>query len=205
LETDLELIRSTHNDETLTIDFISNENRREISDIIQKAGFRKYTSLIRMSSFNIDRNLQGERDQNLFYADESFLSVLEDLFKLYFDPFCEQIPQINELKEWINNKGLIIYSNDEIDIQGFIIFELTGQTAYLRYWFVHPNYRNMGVGSALIRKFFSDCKDSKRQLFWVIESNQNAIMRYSHFGFSKETLVNTLFINKEYKYEGTYN
>ena len=71
---------------------------------------------------------------------------------------------------------------------GHLIFELSASTLYLRYWFTHPDYRDKKVGSRLLRRFFEEGKDTKRQLFWVIRTNENAIKRYKHYGFTEENM-----------------
>lgn len=76
----------------------------------------------------------------------------------------------------------------EHKIVGFIIFELTGLTLYLRYWFVLPQFREMNIGSKLFNSFMYEGRNTKRQLLWVITHNINAIKRYVHYGFKPEKL-----------------
>ena len=65
---------------------------------------------------------------------------------------------------------------------------MNATTHYLRYWFTHPDFRDKKVGSRLLRRFFEEGRDTKRQLFWVIRSNENAIKRYRHYGFAEENM-----------------
>ncbi|MBA4320402.1 MAG: N-acetyltransferase, partial [Flavobacterium sp.] len=44
-------------------------------------------------------------------------------------------------------------------------------------------------------------RNTKRQLFWVIKSNENAIKRYLHYGFKEEKMYNFVMINKNIRYE----
>ena len=94
------------------------------------------------------------------------------------------------------NKNSMLVIKDEEKIAGFIIFEIKGFTSYLRYWFVDEKYRNKKVGSQLISKFFDLSGNTKRIIFWVIQSNENAIKRYKHYGFTEENLVDHVFSNK---------
>ena len=71
---------------------------------------------------------------------------------------------------------------------GFLIYELKATTLYLRYWFTHPDYRDRKVGSRLLCRFFEEGKDTKRQLLWVIRTNDNAIKRYRHYSFVEENM-----------------
>ena len=95
---------------------------------------------------------------------------------------------INELKMPAEYNVLIFIPKIENKIAGFLIYELTTTTLYLRYWFTHPDYRDRKVGSRLLRRFFEEGKDTKRQLFWVIRTNENAIVRYRHYGFVEENM-----------------
>ena len=86
-------------------------------------------------------------------------------------------------------------------IVGFIIYDLYSTTLYLRYWFVDPLHRNLKIGSKLFREFRNRGKNTSRQLFWVIRSNQNAIKRYLHYGFKEENMYNYVLINNNENYE----
>jgi ribosomal protein S18 acetylase RimI-like enzyme len=81
-------------------------------------------------------------------------------------------------------------------VAGFIIYKLIGYSLYLKYWFVHPDYRDHGIGSKLFELFLYNGSDSKQQIFWVIRSNENAIKRYKHYGFKKDNLFDFVMTNK---------
>jgi ribosomal protein S18 acetylase RimI-like enzyme len=174
----------------------------EIKSIFTQAGFFKYTSLVRMSKIQTQNENSHSDKETIFYSGANDQSRIFDLLQIYFDPYAEQLPLIDEIISWSKNKNILIYSDDNFTIQGFLIYELKGLTSYLRYWFVHPDYRDKKIGSALLRKFLAESSSSKRQLFWVIESNDNAIKRYEHYGFSKETLVDCIMINRNIYYGG---
>ncbi|EOR28339.1 GNAT family N-acetyltransferase, partial [Elizabethkingia meningoseptica] len=114
--------------------------------------------------------------------------------------FVERIPTVDEIDGFIQEEKAYYFS-DNNEIQGFIVFEYHGITSHLRYWFVHPDYREKKIGSKLIQLFFNIGEKVKRELFWVIESNKNAIKRYKHFGFIEEDMHNLILINKNKKYE----
>ena len=48
---------------------------------------------------------------------------------------------------------------------GFLIYELSNATLYLRYWFTHPDHRDKKVGSRLLRRFFEEGKDTNGSCF----------------------------------------
>lgn len=200
---DLSLFLQKHSEVTFVVDVIARANDvGNAINVLIDNGFFKYTSLVRMSKILSEDFIENIDLTNLYFSDMAHANEIFELLHSYFDPFAEQLPMIEEIHSWISRNGIVIYSDDNKLIQGFLIFELTGQTSYLRYWFVLPDQREKRIGSTLLHKFFSDSKGATRHLFWVIESNENAIKRYEHFGFRKEELFDYIMINKNIIYEG---
>jgi len=147
-------------------------------------------------------------DNNKFISNVSKATIeqITDIYILlnkYFDKRTEQIPFIEELEEYARLNHILVYT-DGNKIIGFLIFEINASTLYLRYWFVHPNYRDKKIGSTLLRSFFDEGKNTKRQFFWVIKSNDNALKRYKHYGFTEENMFDyVLTSNNNILYEGT--
>jgi ribosomal protein S18 acetylase RimI-like enzyme len=203
LSRDIDLFFNKYSNELFVIDIIGKaRDVLNIKTILVRNGFFQYTSLVRMSKVNQENYPEEANFKYLSYADKPKGLEVHWLLQKYFDPYAEQLPLIEEIYIWTSKNGIIIYSDDNQTIQGFLIFELIGQTSYLRYWFVHPDHRGKKIGSTLLHSFFADGRDAKRQLFWVIESNDNAIKRYEHFGFKKEELFDYILINKNIVYEG---
>lgn len=166
----------------------------EISLVYEQCAFEKYIRLYRMSrTKKLDEPQQ--LDEHVEFASLEHTKQIQSFFQQYFDPYSEQIPLFDEIQKWIEIQNIIVITEKE-NIIGFVIFEINGITSYLRYWFTHPNYRDKKIGSALLRRFFHECKATKRQLFWVIESNKNAITRYKHYGFEQELLFDQIMIKK---------
>ncbi len=174
----------------------------ELKALFLKHGFFQYATLVRMSKINNNQAFEEIKSNHLIFADGDKANEVYNLLQKHFDPYAEQLPLIEEINAWIDKNQLIIYSDDNKQIQGFIIFECAAQTAYLRYWFVHPDHREKRIGSTLLRSFFAAGRTAKRHLFWVIESNFNAIKRYEHYGFKNEELFDYIMININKSYEG---
>ena len=167
----------------------------DIATTYEPFGFEKYIRLYRMSrTKNLDEPQQ--LDERVEYASMEYAKQIKNLLEQYFDPYSEQIPLIEEIQRWIEIRKILIIVEKE-KVIGFVIFEINGITSYLRYWFTHPEHRDKKVGSALLRQFFHECKATKRQLFWVIESNKNAITRYKHYGFEQELLFDQIMIKNK--------
>lgn len=167
-------------------------------DIIKKVfvnlQFKEYCSLVRMSKQTLQEQLELE-DSDVCFATIDETELIYQLLQEYFDPRAEQLPFEEEIR-YLTGKQRILVCKENSRIVGFLIYELNRSTLYLRYWFVHPEYRDKKVGSSLIRRFFYEGRETKRQLFWVMCSNNNAIKRYRHYGFIPENLYDYVLILK---------
>ena len=202
LDLDLESLKISMGNETCVLDLIGTEDGLgELIDLFKRKGFYVYSMLARMSKTTSDTVEAPSQSTDIHFANRDDMAVVSSYFDKYFDPFCEQIPLSEELNNWMDKGEVIIYKRENEAVGGFLISERIGQTAYLRYWFVHPEFRERKVGSILIHEFFRNSKSSKRQIFWVIKSNDNAIKRYEHYGFRTELLSDYIFINRDLQYE----
>lgn len=182
----LDILKNKYPGEKYVTDLVGKGDMlNDVCSVFLKTGFTLYSSLTRMSSTKYPA--LKTIDPSVDFADISEVLLVDSLFKQYFDKYTEQLPLIEELKSWIEKKQMLVYRSGK-EIGGFLIFDKTNSTAYLRYWFVHPNFRDLKIGSKLINRFFIENKDAIRILFWVIETNENAIKRYKHYGFHTEEL-----------------
>ena len=180
---------------TLLVDIIGNEfSINKIEPAFLENSFKHYNSLCRMSRLISEKEIDS--NPGICYAVPEDALTIELLLKQYFDPLCEQIPLMEEILEWIELKHVLVYKESDL-IAGFLIFDLTGVTSYLRYWFTHPAHRDKKIGSQLLRNFFYESNSTKRQLFWVLEENENAIKRYLHYGFERENMYDKVLISQQ--------
>ncbi|GHV30731.1 hypothetical protein FACS1894177_03840 [Bacteroidia bacterium] len=163
---------------------------RQISGQFEQAGFSAYSKLFRMRRIK-EIDSPYVQNSNIEYANSGQTEKIQVLLETYFDRYSEQIPLKEDILQWIEDKRVIVFLEDELII-GIVIFEIAGLTSYLRYWFTHPAYRDRKIGSAMLRRFFYECRHTRRQLFWVIASNENAIVRYKHYGFEQEQLFDII-------------
>jgi ribosomal protein S18 acetylase RimI-like enzyme len=186
--------------ETVMVDIVTKNELCEEKSVFEENHFNIYTSLIRMSSVGNKFHEKLLNSPKVRNATTDDVIVLNEMIKSYFDPRAEQLPEMDDLSEWIRNGSIILFE-DQKKIIGFIIYDLNATTLYLRYWFVHPDYRDLKIGSKLFNEFLSRGKNTQRQLFWVIKTNQNAIKRYRHYGFEEEKMSNFILTNKNLSYE----
>ena len=121
------------------------------------------------------------------YAEKKDVGKIYKLLHTHFDEQLEQLQLEEELEKMVEQKH-ILFSKREGKVAGMLLFDLNASTLYLRYWLVLPEYRNQGVGSELLRQFLCEGRETKRQILWVKQDNENAIVRYEHYGFKKENM-----------------
>lgn len=182
--------------ERLITDIVTKELSSPVLNVFFLQGFKKHSSLVRMSKINQSNNSFYQSNKKIRNAKLTDIPELQTLLTNNFDQYTEQIPVYEELAQWVKQSHLIVYELDS-KIAGFLIYDLTGVTLYLRYWFVCSEYRDLKIGSELIREYLYRGKESKRQIFWVIESNDNAIKRYEHYGYTKEKMYDYILIKQQ--------
>jgi hypothetical protein len=96
----------------------------------------------------------------------------------------------------ISKKEILIFKA-ESKIKGLILFELSKLNMYLRFWWVDKMYRNQHIGAFLYHSLMNLAKGTKRQMHWVISTNDNAIKRYKHYGYIAESLYDYVLLNKK--------
>jgi len=197
----LKLLLKQYPETIFSVDVIGNEKEAfKNGEVFHSAGFTPYTKLVRMSRLLTDSGTEVPvRKTGLKEATTGDLNEINRLLHEFFDPLAENLPLLPEIESWINSGQVLVFCGEQ-RIHGFLIYEIIGYTSYLRYWFVHPEYRELKIGSILIQEFFRRCAKTRRQLFWVISSNENAIKRYRHYGFLPENLIDNIYTNKEIHY-----
>lgn len=183
---DLSGFMAEHSGVTMMFDVVGRDVQcRPIVDLLRKKGCEEATSLVRM--MRMTTPMEYATYHGIRKATEQDIPLVSQLLHTFFDEQTEQIPYDEELFDYAR-QGHVLICEDKGKTEGFLIFELTVSTLYLRYWFTHPDHRDKKVGSRLLRRFFEEGKDTKRQVFWVIRSNENAIKRYRHYGFAEENM-----------------
>lgn len=183
---DLELFQTSHSDKKLIYDLVGRHAQcQPIVGLFTEKGCEVATSFVRMN--RVTEQMDYNPDDTIRFATEKDLPEISKQLHQFFNEQTEQIPYDEELLEYTNQHHVLVCEEDGV-MTGFLIFELNSTTLYLRYWFTHPDYRDRKVGSRLLRRFFEEGRDTKRQLFWVIRTNENAIVRYRHYGFKEEDM-----------------
>lgn len=181
------LLKQELSNKHLMIDVVGRDVQcKPIVDSFINAGFKETTSLVRMvrKTTPIEWNCSFEKVQ---IATEKQAVEVHKLLHQYFNAEIEQIPYIEELKEYARLGHIHVYVEDN-KVIGYMIYEKNATTLYWRYWFVHPDYREKHIGSLLFHRLFFEANDTTRQLLWVLKTNENAKKRQEHYGFREENM-----------------
>jgi ribosomal protein S18 acetylase RimI-like enzyme len=194
LKTDISGLRAMLSAKPIILEIIGKQEFVEaLSELLITQGFNPYASLLRM--VNVSSVTKDMSKRKIVYPQMDQLDEIYSLLNKHFDVYSEQIPLRDELELALNSKKVLIHK-DKNKIVGFLIFDINGVTAHLKYWFTHPDYRDKKIGSQLFRDFIYETINSKRRLFWVMVNNENAIKRYIHYGFVEENMYDKILIFK---------
>lgn len=183
---DLSSFMAEHSTITMMFDIVGRDVQcQPMVELFQDKGCTEATSLVRMT--RMAEAFDYTLDASIRKATEADIPQVSRLLHEHFDAQTEQIPYDEELIDYAR-QGHVLVCEERGKMAGFLIYELNATTLYLRYWFTHPDFRDNKVGSRLLRRFFEEGRDTKRQLFWVIRTNENAIKRYRHYGFAEENM-----------------
>ncbi len=109
------------------------------------------------------------------------------------DRFVEQLPDIQELRDAAFGGRLLLVRQGR-RLTGMLMYDLTGQSAHLRFWHVDPAAHGQGIGRRLMGSFLSRCAHARRIMLWVIGDNDRSIAIYRHYGFEIDGLLDRILI-----------
>lgn len=183
---DLSEFKSRHLEATMMFDIVGRDSQCvPLVKLFEEQGFTEATSLVRM--IRMTESMDYVPDSSIRQAKTDEATIIHQLLRQFFNEKTEQIPFVEELEGYAK-EGHVLVCEESGNLAGFLIYEINATTIYLRYWFTLPDFRDKKVGSRLLRRFFEEGKNTKRQLFWVIRNNENAIKRYKHYGFAEENM-----------------
>ena len=180
----------------LVVDIVCKGEGIAEQNAFSRMGFTLCKSLYRMNHIGQMAQPGWLKESCVMYGSKDDALLVYQALQQNFDALCEQLPSLKEVEDYAERRQLLVIKDSE-RLCGFLIAELTGVTWYLRYWYTSIDYRNQGIGAKLLRASLIDAFASKRQLFWVIADNDNAIKRYEHYGFTRENMNDYVMIKKK--------
>ena len=190
---------SSSTTEALAADLVGPETSlTELLSLAQQCGFRPHSRLIRLARVAtvITPSVQSPADIELpAEADvPAILKLIEDTF----DRFADQLPTSYEIESAITAQQIFVVKQNA-HIAALLFFETQGLTSTIRYWLVDPGFHSRGLGSALIRHYFSTQPAVRRFILWVTAKNANAIQKYQHYGYKPDGLVDHVLVSEAAK------
>jgi hypothetical protein len=190
-----QLLDHLENKETYVADLVGRNGSQLIQESsFQKHGFEIHRKLKRIARLPADLDLPPLA-QKIEILDQQFSTQVLDYLEQFFDRFSEQIPELEDIEQAMS-KGQIIGILRDSYLAAFLYYETDMTISNLRYWFVHPNFRDEKIGGYLIRQYLHNLGLSKVSRLWVVEDNVNAIKRYEHYGYVDESLTDHVMIRR---------
>ena len=128
------------------------------------------------------------------YAGNDDARVIFDLLNTSFDLYAEQLPAIHEIEAAISHRQILVMKHLQT-LAGLLFFETQGVASAIRYWVVAEQFRSLRYGSVLIRAYLAAHTTIRRFSLWVMADNQPAILRYQHYGYAPDQLVDWILVN----------
>jgi RimJ/RimL family protein N-acetyltransferase len=181
-------------DGTLTADLVQRAlSGAGVAQAYSRVGFRKLRTLVRMSCATARLVSAQPVDERVVVATRCDAPDVLHFLEALLEPHADQIPELDELELAADRRTVFIVRDGDA-VAGVLFFELHGQTAILRYWWIGSQYRGQGIGAMLIRAMFRACAATRQTLLWVVDDNVDAITKYEHYGFRRDGLVDHIMI-----------
>lgn len=166
--------------------------------ILEGAGLFTYKQLARMARIaNVETTLPCNDANSLHvtFAENSNAPAILGLIESRFNCYAKNIPAPREIAAVIEGRQILIVQQ-RTDLAGLLFFETHGSTSTLRFWAVAEGFRDLGVGSALMRHYFASHPHVRRFLLWVNLDNEDAIRKYQHYHYIRDGVFDYVLANE---------
>ena len=168
----------------------------DLLNALELAGFRRYARLIRLARPGQPTQSQSSSGGEVVgYADKSDCPAIIHLLECSFDRYADQLPTLDEIEAAIAARQVLVVRQEGARA-ALLYFESQGFTSTVRYWVVAEQFRAHRFGSALMRHYFSAQGVIRRFILWVTADNENAVMKYRHYGYVPDGLIDHVLVNE---------
>lgn len=179
--------------ELLSAERVERSQECLMPEVLVNLKFRSYKTYIRLSFVNKGTS-EYEIHTDIGFATEEDVNAVYELFRCTFDDVSDTLATKEELLEFVNKKQIIKIS-EQREIAGVLLFEDKGVKSYIRMLCVDAPYRNKGIGYELVKEYFNIHRQNTKLFYlWVDADNQSAINLYNHFGYTRDGLVNYIYV-----------
>lgn len=128
------------------------------------------------------------------YCTQNDFQELRRIMDYTFCSIGDHIPSDEELQKFIESKNIIGIWDSNV-LAGFIIFEDTKNTSYIRMICVDNAFQGRGLGDVLMSLYFSVHKGFKSFTLWCRVDNDAAMYLYTHkWNYKEENLYNYIYV-----------
>jgi GNAT superfamily N-acetyltransferase len=168
------------------------EQAEPVAAALVSAGFSSYKDFQRMA------RLGGELPppKNAAQAEAEFAvpedsSQVQELIAASFDPRAEHLPTLLETAEAVAQRCVLV-ARCGPQTAAVLFFSRAGMATILRFWLVRAEFRGMGLGDLLVRRYFAECVACRRFTLWVHCGNDQAIRRYQDYGYRPDGAIDRI-------------
>ena len=164
---------------------------------MKNAGLRHYKHLVRMA--RTDRkettpSCDSEWTELIVLADRRDAGAFLDLIAGAFDRYAKQLPLLHEIETAAEASQVLLLRRGN-NLAGSLLFETRGVMSTLRFWAVAEPFRELRVGSALMRHYLTTQKAVRRFVLWVNADNKDTIEKYRHYHYATDGVVDYVLAN----------
>jgi len=183
--------------ERVAVDLVGSEAvLGELLKVVESAGFQRYARLLRLARPNQSGQPQPSADgTEVLCADKTDCQAITDLLECAFDRYADQLPMLYEIEAAIEAHQILAVKCDRA-LAALLFFESQGFTSTIRYWAVAERFRSHRFGSALMRHYLAAQSAVRRFVLWVTADNENAVLKYRHYGYAPDGLVDHVLVNE---------
>ncbi len=158
-----------------------------VQEFQEKGGFKLYDSFIRLYREKLDVDVNGVDFSITETPNEEDLLSIHQLLEANFDPYCDRIPSLEELRSLAQTTYVI---KDKGKVVALFITQKSGITLIFRYWLVLENYRGRKFGDVLLKRVLTFDPEIKRVTSWISQKLDYSILAHKRLGFKEEGLTN---------------
>ncbi len=198
LPSDLERL-ATIRSEPVILDVLGNTGALAgWEDRLKSAGLRPYNRLQRMARISQPQSPPPSRaiDPAITLASHGEASSILAFLESLFDPFADQLPEVDEIEAAISNKQVLAVQSEGA-LAAILFFETQGFSSTIRFWAVGKLFQSRHLGAALMRHYWLLHQSVRRFNLWVGVDNQNAVQKYQHYGYSADGLQDLVLVNEK--------
>jgi len=182
--------------ERVAVDLVGSEAvLGELLNVVESAGFRRYARLLRLARPNQPGQPQPSADgTEVLCAEKTDCQAIMDLLECSFDRYADQLPMLYEIEAAIAARQVLAIKCEGA-LAALLFFESQGFTSTIRYWVVAERFRSHRFGSTLMRHYFAAQSAVRRFILWVTADNENAVLKYRHYGYAPDGLMDHVLVN----------